>query len=445
MGAIKQYIELYEANKAAIDNGSAGVLNAMRPAAFDALAGRELPDEHVEDFEKTSVDAMFAPDYGMNFNRLALSCDIAAAFKCGVPNVSTLLGVVVNDRFVPASTLGANMPAGVRVMSLAEAARLYPAEVERYYGRVASLDSPGTALNTLLAQDGVYIHVDRGVHVSRPVQIVTLDAAPVPMLTARRMLVVAEDDAQVSVLLCDHSMNPAVKKLTSQVVEVVAGRNSRIDLCDIEETDALNSRYSQMYVSQQAGSNLSVGGMTLSCGQTRNEYDIRITGPGCECHLNGMAIGTDRQHVDNCSNVMHEAGGSKSRQLFKYVLDGQSTGAFEGSIEVAHGAALTEAYQSDRNILASKESRMHSKPRLLIYNDDVKCSHGATTGQLDERALFYMQSRGIPREEARMLLMQAFMAEVVDTVRVDSVRDRLRHLVERRLAGQPASCSTCKS
>jgi Fe-S cluster assembly protein SufD len=125
------------------------------------------------------------------------------------------------------------------------------------------------------------------------------------------------------------------------------------------------------------------------------------------------------------------------------VLDEESTGAFEGAIYVADGAQYTEAYQSNRNLLASKQARMHTKPQLEIYNDDVKCSHGATTGQLDADALFYMRSRGIPEQEARMMLMQAFMVDVIDMVKMDGLRDRLRHLVEKRFYGQQAKCADC--
>lgn len=442
--ALLQYIELYDTQARALDAGSAGVINAHRHAAKMALVGRRLPRKGEEDYEKISIEEMFAPDYGVNVNRVDLPCDVAAAFKCGVPNVSTLLAILVGDRFVATPTLVANMPKGVKVMSLAQAAREYPAEVEKYYATVAPVDSVGASLNTMLVQDGVYIHVDAGVQVDRPIQVVTLNASPVPMLTPRRVLVVGERDARFSVLMCDHSMRSDVDTLTSEVVEVVAGQGAHIDICSIEETHTANHRYSLTYVTQQEGSNVSLGGMTLHNGVTRNEYLVKIQGSRCECSLNGMAVGNGHSIIDNCSNILHLSGGSKSNQLFKYVLDDDSQGAFEGSIEVAPGARFTEAFQTDRNILASKDARMHSKPRLLIYNDDVKCSHGATTGQLDEKALFYMQSRGIPREEGRLMLMQAFLAEVVDHIRVESVRDRLRHLVDRRMAGHDAHCASCK-
>lgn len=443
MGSLKQYIQLYDTEREHIDAGSAGMLNTMRAPARKALDGREFPDCNTEGYEKTSIDAMYSPDYGLNINRLNVPCDIAAAFRCGIPNVSSLLAVLVNDTFVPTATLLKNMPQGVKVMSLRQAAATCPELMDRYYGSAARLDSVGTALNTMLVQDGVLIHVDRNVVVDRPVQIVTLTSTPVPMLCPRRMLIVTEPGARLSVLTCDHSMSRDTAALSSQVVEVIAGEGSRIDICDIEETHPAYSRYSQMYVTQHTASDVSVGGMTLHNGITRNEYSVDIVGEDCRCQLNGMAIGSGKQHIDNCSDVRHTAGHSDSNQLFKYVLDDDARGAFEGSIVVEPGASFTQANQTDRNILASAHARMHAKPQLLIYNDDVKCSHGATTGQLDERQLFYMQSRGIPREEGRMMLMQAFMTEVVDTVRVESVRDRLRHLVERRLAGYDAHCESC--
>ncbi len=445
MSAIDQYIQLYEANRETIDTHSAVGLNRLRPDALEKLAGKHLPQRGDEGFEKTSVDDMFAPDYGLNITRINIPCDVASAFRCAVPNVSTLLGIVVNDSFIATDSLKKNLPAGVDVMSLAEAARLYPDVIDRYYGKAASLDSPGTALNTLFTQDGVFVRVADGVRLQRPVQIVNLFNSPVPMLGVRRVLVVAGKDSEVQLLMCDHSMTDDHSYLSSQVVEIFAGAGSHVDYYDIEESTALTSRYCQLYAVQDEGSNLLVNGMTLVNGTTRNEYRVTMTGEHCETLLAGLAIGSGNQHVDNCSDVVHGMPRCHSNQLFKYVLDDKSTGAFEGSIEVTPGARFTEAFQSNRNVLASPSARMHTKPQLLIYNDDVKCSHGATTGQLDKKALFYMQTRGIPEQEARTMLMQAFMVDVIDTVRVESLRDRLRHLVERRFAGDRMLCGDCSA
>ena len=213
---------------------------------------------------------------------------------------------------------------------------------------------------------------------------------------------------------------------------------------DIEESSASTARYSQLYARQEEGSELNVCGATLTNGQTRNEYHIDARGAHARTHLSGMAIGNGTQHIDNSSRMVHAADSGRSNQLFKYVLDDNSTGAFEGEIEVCPGARFVEAYQSNRNILASEGARMHTKPQLLIYNDDVKCSHGATTGQLDGKALFYMQARGIPMAQARRMLMQAFMVDVIDNIPLEPLRDRLRHMVERRFAGEHAGCRDCK-
>ena len=198
-----------------------------------------------------------------------------------------------------------------------------------------------------------------------------------------------------------------------------------------------------MWVSQSAGSNLLIDGMTLSNGSTRNNYHIDVKGEHAETHLLGMAISSGEQHIDNHTFIGHHAGHCHSNELFKYVLDDNATGAFSGKILVAPDAPKVEAYQSNRNVCASATAKMFTKPQLEIYTDDVKCSHGATVGQLDRDALFYMRTRGIPEQEARILLMQAFMSDVIDGVRIEALKDRLRHLVEKRFAGALSNCGDC--
>lgn len=443
MGAINQYIDLFDQNAGTVNAGSAPVLNRLRAEARKAIEGAQLPGKGVEGYEKTSIDEMFAPDYGVNIARVPIPVDVAASFRCDIPNVSTLLGVVVNDSFHPTASLLKNLPAGVTVMSLARAAAERPEFVEPYYGQLAPLSDPAAALNTMLVQDGVLIHIAPGVKLERPIQIVNIFSSPTPLLAFRRMLIVAERGSAAKLLVCDHTQDCSQRYLSSQVVEVYADSGAQLDIYDIEESSPLTSRHSKLYASQQDGSNLMVNGSTLIGGSTRNEYAITLDGPGADCRLAGMAIGTDSMHTDNSSSVTHNAERCHSDQLFKYVLDDKATGAFEGSITVTAGGRFTEAYQSNRNILASTDARMHTKPQLLIFNDDVKCSHGATTGQLDQNAIFYMRSRGIPLAEARTMLMQAFMVDVIDTVRLDGLRDRLRHLVEKRFTGERALCGEC--
>jgi Fe-S cluster assembly protein SufD len=262
-------------------------------------------------------------------------------------------------------------------------------------------------------------------------------------MAVRRLLIILEEGAEAHILSCDHTQDSTQSYLSSQVTEIVLGENAHLDLYDLEESSEHTARHTHLYARQASGSHLLINGTTLTCGNTRNEYNIEVEGDGCDTMLAGMAIGSGSQHIDNNSSVNHIGTRCHSRQLFKYVLDDASTGAFEGSIRVNEGAQFTEAYQSDRNLLASSNAKMHTKPQLLIFCDDVKCSHGATTGQLDRDALFYMRSRGISEKTARTMLMQAFMSDVIDTVTMESLRERLRMLVEKRFHGQQSFCGEC--
>lgn len=443
MSALSQYIEIFDSHRATIEAKSAEVMNLCRQDARNRLEGKRLPQKGTEGYEKTSIEDMFAPDFGVNINRVNIPVDVSLSFKCDVPNMSTIMAFVVNDSFVPSSTLHNKMPQGVIIDSLAKVATENPQLVSRYYNQLADNDNEAVALNTMLAQDGVMIYVPRGVVMERPIQLVNIFNSAAPLMGVRRLVIVVEEGAKAQLLICDHTQNSEYRYLSSQVIEAFVGQNASLDIYDIEESSDTTSRYSQLYARQERDSHLIVNGVTLTSGVTRNDYHIELVGDNCTSTLGGMAIGSGHQHIDNNSDVRHLSAHCNSNQLFKYVLDEESTGAFEGAIYVAPGAQFTEAYQSNRNLLASKSARMHTKPQLEIYNDDVKCSHGATTGQLDADALFYMRSRGIPEQEARTMLMQAFMVDVIDMVKMEGLRDRLRHLVEKRFYGQQASCADC--
>ena len=244
-------------------------------------------------------------------------------------------------------------------------------------------------------------------------------------------------------LVCDHTQSRDVQCLSNQVIEISLGEGATFDYYDLEATASSSRRASTLWAQQAAGSNLLIDGITLANGITRNGYHISINGEHAETSLLGMAIASGEQHVDNHTYIGHNVGHCHSNELFKYVLDDRATGAFSGKILVAENAPKVEAYQSNRNVCASPAAKMFTKPQLEIYTDDVKCSHGATVGQLDQDALFYMRTRGIPEHDARTLLMQAFMSDVIDGVRIEALKDRLHHLVEKRFAGALADCGEC--
>ncbi|MBQ2236334.1 MAG: Fe-S cluster assembly protein SufD, partial [Muribaculaceae bacterium] len=299
------------------------------------------------------------------------------------------------------------------------------------------------ALNTLLAQDGLLVHAPAGKVTHRPIQVVNIFNAAAPVMAVRRTLIVAEPGSHVQVLVCDHTQHAEQDYLSVQVVEIIAMEGATVEYYDMEESTPRTHRLSSLHVRQHEGSNVLVNGITLLNGTTRNEYHISVDGPNASTTLLGMAIASGEQHVDTLSHIAHNAPRCKSDEMFKYVLDDHAVGAFAGKILVRENCPRVEAYQGNRNLCASSTARMHTKPQLEIYTDDVKCSHGTTIGQLDEEALFYMRSRGIGRELARTMLMQAFMSDIIDGVRLEVLRDRLRHLVEKRFAGDLATCAGC--
>ena len=442
----QNYIEIFNRNRALIDQGSAGVLNDLREKALDCLIRNGLPNKGIEEYLHTDVAGWFEPDWGLNLGRLDMHVDFARAFRCNVPNLSTLLYFLANDEYSCSETAAkASLPDGVYVGSLREAAKNRPQILEPYYGRLADMDRPGiAAINTMFAQDGLVVYVPDSVIIDKPLQLVMLLNSPVDLMTNRRILVVLGRGAQLKLLLCDHALT-ANRFLTTQIIEVFAGADSRFELYDLEETHNANLRISECYISQKAGSQAEIDYVTLHNGQTRNSVFSTLAGNGSRLSLNGIATLDREQHLDNMTFVDHRVSDCTSNELFKYVLDDSASGAFAGKVLVRHGAQHTESQQTNRNICLTRQARMFTQPQLEIYADDVKCSHGATVGQLDEKAMFYMRQRGIPEKEARMMLMQAFVGEVIGHVALEPLRDRLNRLVEKRFRGELSQCEGCRA
>ena len=443
MRAEQQYIDLFTRYEDLVCSHSTAVMNAPRAEAFADFERMGFPSVKSEDYKYTDVAQAFAPDYGVNINRLAIPVNPYDVFRCDVPNLSTSLYFVVNDSFYEKMMPKAHLPEGVYAGGLRRFAEEHPEVAARYYGKAAQSSHDGIiALNTMLAQDGFVLYVPEGITVERPIQLVNILRSDVDMMANRRVLVIMEPRSMAKLLVCDHSIDD-VKFLATQVVEVFAGEGAYFDYYDLEESSVSTTRFASVHVKQEAMSNVLINGITLNNGLTRNNYYIELGGEHAETTLCGLSVADREQHVDTYSLITHAVPNCTSNELFKCILNDRAVGAFSGRILVKEGAENTTAYQANRNLCATREARMYSKPQLEIYADDVKCSHGMTTGQLDENALFYMRSRGIPLGEARMMLSVAFTADVIDCVRLDVLKDRLHKLVEKRFRGELARCADC--
>lgn len=442
MNALSQYIDLYNEHRDTIASSSPSALNVRREVALLRLSDAALPCRGSEDYEATDLGVLLAPDYGVNVRRVTFPVDESLTrFNCTLPTLSPSPCYVVGDTVHPTR---ADLPAGVVVTTLRQAAALCPDVLEKHYGMVADMarDIP-SALNTLLAQDGLLIYVPAGVRVEKPVQVINVMNAAAPMMAVRRLLIVLERDARLSLLLCDHTSDATRQYLVSQVTEAVLAPGASFDYYDMEESSAATTRLNSLWVRQAAGSSLLTDTFTLDNGTTRNDVYVEVEGEHCETRLYGMAIAAGRQHVDNHTFIGHRAPRCVSHEMYKYSLDDNAVGAFAGKILVDSDCPGVDAYQGNRNLCASPAARMYTKPQLEIYTDDVKCAHGSTIGQLDPDALFYMRQRGIAVDTAQTLLRQAFMSDIIDAVKIGALRERLRHLVERRFLGANALCNTC--
>lgn len=444
MNSSNQYTDLYEQARDMIFRHSAQPMNAVRDEAFEDFKRIGLPNRKVEKYKYTDISKLFEPDYGVNLNRLEIPVDPYEAFKCDVPNLSTSLYFVVNDAFYTKALPKSHLPEGVVVGSLAAVASENPDFIAKYYAQLAKTADDGVnALNTMLAQDGLYVYVPKNVKVDRAIQIINILRSDVDMMVNRRVLIVVEEGAEIKLLFCDHSADDC-NFLATQVIEAYVGDNASLDLYCLEETHAKNVRVSNLYINQNANSRVNHNVITLHNGITRNTTTLTFCGEGAECVLNGCVIADKKQHVDNHTVIDHKVPHCTSKELYKYVLDGEATGAFAGRVVVREGAQKTISEERNQNLCITKEVRMYTQPMLEIYADDVKCAHGSTVGQLNDAALFYMQQRGISQKEAKLLLEFAFINEVVDTIQLAPLRDRLHHLVEKRFRGELSKCVGCK-
>ena len=263
------------------------------------------------------------------------------------------------------------------------------------------------------------------------------------MMVNRRVLIDVGEGAEATILVCDHTADDR-KFLVTEVAEVVVGQGASLQLYSLEENATQVQRFTDLSVRQAAASRFVHSVMTLGTGLSCNRVHVSMDGEGAHCTLNGAVIADGTQHVDHGTVITHNAPGCESDELYKYVLDDDAVGAFAGRIVVPHGMQQTTSNMVNANLVGSEKAHIYTQPILEIYADDVQCSHGSTVGQFNDAALIYMRQRGIPEDEARLLLKQAFATQVIESIQLPALRDRLHHLVEKRFRGELTHCEGCK-
>jgi Fe-S cluster assembly protein SufD len=438
-----RYLDLYAGNIGKIEGGSSPFINSFRQAAFEKFTRLGIPTRKNEAYRYTNLDVFFKHDYQNYFIPEESDFVKAEEFRCDVTDLDAF-GIVLLNGFYP--TINGRirkLPHDVLVGSLNAAARQYPEMIERHYGKYAKSETDGLVyLNTAMASDGVFIYVPDGTVMKKPVQVVDLVDSEEDTFNQHRNLIIVGDNADFTLIICDHTLSPR-KFLTNAVTEIHVGENAHFEIIRVQNEHNNACKITHTFIHQERNSFASSNNITLHGGLVRNSTYHYLGGEGAECTSYGLFLSDKFQHVDNFVNVEHAVPNCTSNQLFKGVLDDMATGAFNGRIYVAPGAQGTMAYQKNNNILLTDDAKMDTKPQLEIYTDDVKCSHGATVGQLNDDALFYMQSRGIDKRQATLMLMFGFAHEVIQNIKVEPLRERMDNLVMQRLKGELSRCASC--
>jgi Fe-S cluster assembly protein SufD len=342
--------------------------------------------------------------------------------------------VFVNGTFTPALSTTDGLPSGVRTRSLATVLADDAETVAPFLGRLARIESQAfTALNTAFLRDGAVVEVPSGVVVDTPIHLlfVTKSSAE-PVLSQPRVLVVAGANSQVRVVE-SHAGDGETPYLNNTVTEISVDDHAVVDHYTLVREAETAFRVGSLHATLGRASNFSSHTVTLGGAIVRNEASVVLAGEGGECTLNGLYLANGRQLVDNQTTIDHAQPHCDSHELYKGILNGRSRAVFNGKIIVRLDAQKTDAKQSNKTLLLSEDAQITTKPQLQIFADDVKCTHGATVGQLDQDALFYLRSRGLSRDQARQLLTHAFAADLLGHIKVEAIRSQLDALLLERL------------
>jgi Fe-S cluster assembly protein SufD len=438
-----EMVSLYLDNLDLISEGSSALMNHHREEAIQNFRILGLPNQKNEKYKYSKVESIFSYEYEKYFAPKNITFKVEDIFRCDIPELDTHLALVLNGFYLPNPNRIQVLDNGIVIGSIIDAAAKYPHLFEKHYNTQTENNADGlVALNTAFAQDGVFIYVPKGVVCTKPIQIINLLMSDENLLVQYRNLIIMEESSQANVLVCDHSLSP--KRFISNVVtEIAIGANAQLEFVKMQNEHNESNQLTHTYVKQERDSKMISNVLSLHGGFIRNNLNMQLAGEGADAHAYGLYLTDRTQHTDNYTFIDHAVPNCTSNELYKGILDDQATGAFNGRILVRRDAQKTQAYQSNNNLLLTADAKMNTKPQLEIYADDVKCSHGATIGQIDYEALFYMRARGIGEREAKLLLMFGFAHEVVKRVSIESLRERVDDLVNKRLRGELSRCHNC--
>lgn len=405
-----------------------GWLKSLRQEGFARFAENGFPTTHDEDWRFTNVAPIssreFRPASPASIETDQLRSFGASGFECQL--------VFVNGKFSRELSQIESLPPEVRICGLAEELGTNAGQVREHLGQYLNFRrDPFAALNTAFLEDGAYVYVPRGIVLAQPVYVLFITVpSTYAIMEHPRNLIVVEENSQATIVEDYVSLGDSTApSFSNTATELVAGENAVVSHYMIVRQGDSSFNVSTLRIQQARTSNVATHSLLLSGALVRNNVHPVLAGEGAECLINGLFMANGRQHMDNYMLVEHASPHCNSRQFYNGILSGHGHGVFHGRIIVHKDAQKTDAKQTNRNLLLSDDAQIDTKPQLEIYADDVKCTHGATIGQVEENALFYLRSRGLDESAAKHLLLLAFANECLDRMNSVQVRKHLERLV----------------
>ena len=399
----------------------------LREEAMESFSKQGIPGRKSEEYKYVNMDLMLKGDFSFD-TKTSLTAKQIEQTKF---LKNAIIVVIENGIFVPALSKIDSLPKGLQIVNITDASSN---EIfQKYFSKcINETNDPFAALNTALAKDGIFIHVAKNAVIETPIHIIHISSASQNSIIHPRNLIVVESNAQVKVVESFETIDSKAKVFSNALTEIVVEENAIVDHYKIQNEDDFGYLLSTTNSVQKKQSVFSTNTFTLSGSLVRNNLTMVLDGEFIESHLNGLYLTNGNQIVDNHTLVDHQKPNCNSNELYKGIIEDKSSATFNGKIFVRKDAQKTNAFQSNKNILLSDDGAINTKPQLEIYADDVKCSHGTSTGKLDADKIFYLRARGLSETSAKKLLMHAFASEVVDTIKIDALREYVEEKISKR-------------
>lgn len=439
----EKYINIYQEISKDFKGTDSDVVFKTREEAFKTFQKLGIPDHKHENYKYADIAEICSKDYDFTAESRQATVDLNSYFKCEVEDMDTHVLLLSNGAYYDKNDQIPDLPKGAVVCGLKEAKEKHADIIEKYYNQYASEIEDGfVSLNTMLADDGLFIYIPQNTKIDKTIQLVNLTHGFGNKNIFKRNLIIVEKSSELSLVICDHTLNNS-NNLVFDVTESYVGENASLQYHALQNEPNKSAVINSHFIQLERNAKVNSLVLSLHGGHIRNNLFTKLAGENSEANLFGLNLTDREQRVDNYTLIDHQVPNCLSNELYKGILDDKAKGSFAGRIIVRPDAQKTLAYQTNRNLCLTPDAKMRTKPQLEIYADDVKCSHGATVGQLDEEALFYLRQRGIGKHEAKLMLMFAFANDILLNIKIEPLRKRVSNLINARLRGNFSECNHC--